>query len=103
MYCHHPKSNLICLDKRDAASCVCTLPVKEGWKYGGLLCILIILLVWYIWTQQRLHDSIGTKSSYYEHKSDPYFIPAHTFFGPKKGYVFKTVKGKTGYYKDLER
>jgi hypothetical protein len=34
-------------------------------------------------------------------KSKPYFIQAATFTGAKRGYVFKTKNGQTGFYLDV--
>lgn len=79
MKCNKNGSSLVCIK----GGCACTIPKT---KKNNFILILVLMVV-IVWLLRLKHDS-------------PYFIPSVKFIGYKKGYVFKTDNGKTGYYKD---
>ena len=81
--CDKRESHLFCSRYN---GCACTLPKTSVVSY--IVCILVVILIAYM----LLPCS-----------STPHFIAKSTFCGAKKGYVFKTENGVTGYYLDTKK
>ena len=94
MTCDKYMSEMICTNDR---GCACTLPSQHNLKWHSLvfiICVTVGLLIWMF-----MCDSEKEEKRYVTSK--PYFIKSATFTGAKRGYVFKTENGQTGFYLDV--
>tara|TARA_Y100000389_G_C17407658_1_gene489003 strand:- start:1191 stop:1418 length:228 start_codon:yes stop_codon:yes gene_type:complete len=63
------------------------------WTIVCLILLLIGIIKYVVATKKKDHLLENTTPDAY--------IPSKTFIGEKKGYVFKTTGGNTGYYLDI--
>ena len=61
-----------------------------------IVAIIVILVVFFYY-----RASHKKKESTCKNIPSLTYIPSNTFVGEKKGYVFKTDQGNTGYYRDV--
>lgn len=76
--CDKNGSELICSNDN---GCACSIPSRHYMILTVVSIIAITLTIWYVTKPVN-------------------FIPSATFCSAKKGYVFKTENGQTGYYLD---
>lgn len=107
-YCDHPLSRLVCVDR----ACACTLPAAdmEAMKRErsrstlvvvGLACVVVIVYTTFLTVRVRCPN--GPKRVEHGSAQDgARFIASTSFRGARRGYVFKTKDGRTGYYRDDE-
>lgn len=63
--------------------------------------LLILCCIKYVSVFNKKHSpTINKNKNTDNHTQDVPFIPSKTFTGEKKGYIFKTNDGNTGYYID---
>lgn len=63
------------------------------------IILMIIIIVFMLVLPRGTHSKHYTNHNKHLYQT-PEFIEANTFIGARKGYVFKTEYGKTGYYLD---
>ena len=61
--------------------------------------LLILCCIKYVSIFNKKHSPTINKNTD-NHPQDVQFIPSKTFTGVKKGFMFTTNNGKTGYYRD---
>ena len=82
--CEKKGSNLFCSNDN---GCACSLPIKYK---TSIICSCVVSVIIVVIAFMSLSHP-------------PKFIHSSTFCGTKKGYVFKTENGVTGYYLDTGR
>ena len=102
MTCDQYMSEMICTDDK---GCACTLPSQQNLKWHSIvfiICVIVGLLIWmFMCDSEEKHEEKDARQVHTKPK--PYFIKSATFTGAKRGYVFKTENGQTGFYLDDKR